>query len=262
MRNALPGAVIVVLMACAGMASAAEGGGESWRHWRAKNDIKSHASLQRGARNFVNYCLGCHSLQYMRYNRVGQDLGIGEEQLEANLMFTGVRPFDTMVSSMPLADAEQWFGRAPPDLSLIARARGPDYIYQFLKTFYVDETRAGTTGVNNLALEGASMPHVLADLQGLQKMVFFLQMGEKCGEPNADSKSTVKCFEKFELATPGRLSPHEYDEFVRDTVNFLDYVGEPVRAQRERLGIWVVAFLLVFTGFAWALKQEIWKDVR
>lgn len=262
MRNATRTTVLVALTCFAGAASASEGGAESWRHWQAENDINSTASLQRGARNFANYCLGCHSLQYMRYNRVGQDLGISEEQLQANLMFTGERPFDTIVSAMPAADAEAWFGRAPPDLSLIARAKGPDYVYQFLKTFYLDEARAGTTGVNNLALEGASMPHVLADLQGLQKAVFFLQKGEKCGEPDAQSRSTAKCFEKFEVVSPGRLSGAEYDEFVRDTVNFLDYVGEPVRAQRERLGIWVVAFLLVFTGFAWALKLEIWKDVR
>lgn len=262
MHDAMRTPMFLMLVIVAGAAAASEGGSESWRHWQAGNDINSTASLQRGARNFVNYCLGCHSLQYMRYHRVAQDLGMGEEQLEANLMFTGERPFDPIVSSMPAADAEKWFGRAPPDLSLIARARGPDYVYQFLKTFYLDESRAATTGVNNLALEGASMPHVLADLQGLQKAVFFVQKGESCGKPDPQSESTVKCFEKFEVAAAGRLSPDEYDEFVRDTVNFLDYVGEPVRPLRERLGIWVVAFLLVFTGFAWALKLEVWKDVR
>lgn len=262
MGSVFPRALILALAFAAGAASAKEAGGESWRHWRANNDIDSGASLQRGARNFVNYCLGCHSLKYMRYSRVAEDLGISEEQLKANLMFTGERSFDAMVSSMPAADADAWFGLAPPDLSLIARARGTDYVYQFLKTFYLDETRAAGTGVNNLALEGASMPHVLADLQGLQKAVFFLQKGEACSKPDSASERTVKCFEKFEVVAPGRLSPTEYDEFVRDTVNFLDYVGEPARARRERLGIWVVAFLLVFTGFAWALKLEIWKDVR
>jgi ubiquinol-cytochrome c reductase cytochrome c1 subunit len=262
MANAMRAMGALVLALLTGTALASEGGGEAWRKWRANNDIDSHASLQHGARNFVNYCLGCHSLQFMRYSRVGSDLGITEEQLKANLMFTGQRPFDAILSSMPAADAESWFGRAPPDLSLIVRARGPDYVYQFLKTFYIDEARAAGTGVNNLALEGASMPHVLADLQGLQKAVFFVQNGEQCGKPDAKSETTVKCFEKFEMVSPGHLSPAEYDEFVRDIVNFLDYVGEPVRAQRQRLGIWVVAFLLVFTGFAWALKLEVWKDVR
>jgi ubiquinol-cytochrome c reductase cytochrome c1 subunit len=252
---------LLVLALLAGTALASEGGGEAWRQWKANNDIDSHASLQRGARNFVNYCLGCHSLQYMRYSRVGTDLGITEDQVKANLMFTGQRTFDAIVSSMPAADAEAWFGRAPPDLSLIARARGTDYVFQFLKTFYVDATRA-STGVNNLALEGASMPHVLADLQGLQRAVFHLERHVEKGEDGKEVVSQVKVFDRFEQVKPGRFTPAEYDAFVRDTVNFLDYVGEPARAQRQRLGIWVVAFLLVFTGFAYALKLEIWKDVH
>ena len=238
-----------------GCALAKEGGGEDWRNWHAANDVTNRASLQQGARNFINYCLGCHSLQYMRYNRVAQDLGLTEEQLKTNLMFTGQRPFEVMKSAMPPADAENWFGRAPPDLSLIARARGPDYLYQFLRTFYLDSERP--TGVNNLALENAAMPQVLADLQGTQKAIFVL---EKKDEGNG--AQMVRVFDHFEQVAPGRMSAAEFDEFVRDTVNFLDYVGEPVRAQREALGLWVVLFLLVFTGFAWALKKEIWKDVH
>lgn len=251
----------LLTLALSGAAGATEGSG-SWRAWRADNDIRSTASLQRGARNFVNYCLGCHSLQYMRYNRVASDLNIGEQQLQANLMFTGERPHDLMLSAMSPKDAEEWFGRAPPDLSLIARARGPDHIYRFLKTFYLDESRAASTGVNNLALENASMPHVLAELQGLQKAVFNVERRKETDEEGRERATQVKVFERFELVSPGQLSPEEYDDFVRDTVNFLDYVGEPVRAARERLGIWVVAFLLVFTAFAWALKKEIWKDVH
>lgn len=258
MAKTLRQVVIVVVAGAAlalafGTVAAKEGGG--WREqMQANNDINSTASLQRGARNFVNYCLGCHSLQYLRYSRVAEDLHIPEDQLEANLMFTGERPHDAMLSAMPPKDGETWFGRAPPDLSLIARARGTDYVYQFLKTFYLDESRAGTTGVNNLALENAAMPHVLADLQGLQRAVFNVE--------RAEDGTQVKVFEKFEQATPGRLSPAEYDEFVRDTVNFLDYAAEPVQLKRVSLGIWVVAFLLVFTGFAYALKKEIWKDVH
>ncbi len=236
-------------------AAASEGGGESWRQWVADTDISSTASLQRGARNFVNYCLGCHSLQYVRYSQVGEDLGLTEEQVKSNLMFTGERPHDYVLSSMPAADAEGWFGRAPPDLSLIARARGRDYLYQFLKTFYVDESKP--TGVNNLALENAAMPHVLAELQGLQKGVFVLEKQHEAGQ-----EKMVRRFDHFERVSPGRLNETEYDEFVKDVVNFLDYVGEPVRLERERLGIWVILYLLVFTGFAWALKKEIWKDVH
>ena len=252
MRSAAFAAAATLVWGCA---LAKEGGGEDWRSWHAANDVTNRTSLQQGARNFINYCLGCHSLQYMRYNRVAQDLGLTEEQLKTNLMFTGQRPFDVMKSAMPTADAETWFGRAPPDLSLIARARGPDYLYQFLKTFYLDSGRP--TGVNNLALENAAMPQVLADLQGTQKAVFVL---EKKDEGNG--AQMVRVFDHFEQVSPGRMSAAEFDEFVRDTVNFLDYVGEPVRAQREALGLWVVLFLLVFTGFAWALKKEIWKDVH
>jgi ubiquinol-cytochrome c reductase cytochrome c1 subunit len=247
--------LLVAVLAWSGALASEGGGGEAWRGWHAGNDIANQTSLQRGARNYVNYCLGCHSLQYMRYNRVAQDLGLTEEQMKSNLMFTGERPFDIMQSPMPSSDAETWFGRAPPDLSLIARAKGPDHVFRFLKTFYLDPQRP--TGVNNLALDNAAMPHVLADLQGTQKAVFVL---EKQGEGNAEQM--VRVFDHFEQVTPGRLSAGEFDGFVRDTVNFLDYVSEPIRAKRESLGLWVVLFLIVFTGFAWALKKEIWKDVH
>jgi ubiquinol-cytochrome c reductase cytochrome c1 subunit len=248
-------AASVLLMFLGSSAIASEGGGESWQKWVADTDITSTASLQRGARNFVNYCLGCHSLQYVRYSQVGEDLSLTEEQVKANLMFTGERPHDYMLSSMPPVDAERWFGRPPPDLSLVARAKGRDHIYQFLKTFYVDESKP--TGVNNLALENAAMPHVLADLQGLQKAVFVLEKQHEGGQ-----EKMLRRFDHFEQVSPGRLSEEEYNAFVKDIVNFLDYVSEPVRVKRENLGIWVILFLLVFTGFAWALKKEIWKDVH
>jgi len=248
-------ALVLVATLLSGTAAASEGGGESWRSWHADTDINSQASLQRGARNFVNYCLGCHSLQYVRYNRIAADLGLTEELLKKNLMFTGERPFDFVLSALPAADAETWFGRPPPDLSLIARARDTDYLYQFLKTFYLDDSKP--TGVNNLALENAAMPHVLADLQGLQKAVFVLEKHDEGGQ-----EMMLRRFDHFEPVAPGRLSEAEYDAFVNDLVNFLDYVSEPVRAQREHLGIWVVLFLIVFTLLAWALKKEIWKDVH
>jgi len=255
-------ALLALALAASAASASTGGGGAVWETWKADNDIRSTASLQRGARNFVNYCLGCHSLQYMRYNRIAQDLGMTEEQVLANLMFSGQRAFDPVLSPMPNKDAESWFGRAPPDLSLIARSRGPDYLFQFLKTFYVDDSRAASTGVNNLRLEGASMPHVLADLQGLQKAVFHVERHTEKADDGREVVTQVKVFDHFEQLRPGKLSPAEYDEFVRDTVNFLDYVGEPTRVQRENLGIWVIGFLLVFTGFAYALKLEIWKDVR
>lgn len=218
----------------------------------AHNDVSNVASLQRGARNFVNYCFGCHSAQYVRYNRLAQDLQLTEEQVIENLMFTGERPFDTMDNAMPVEDARTWFGNPPPDLSLIARSRGTDYLYTFLKSFYLDPSRPN--GVNNLVLPGVAMPHVLWELQGVQRAVY---------EGETDQEGNVhKTFTGFEQASPGTMNPEEYDQFVRDTVNFLAYIGEPVQLQRRNLGLRVLGFLLVFFLFAYFLKKEIWKDVK
>jgi ubiquinol-cytochrome c reductase cytochrome c1 subunit len=219
----------------------------------ANNDVGNVASLQRGARNFVNYCLGCHSARYVRYNRLGTDLGLSEAQVVENLMFTGERPFDTMRVAMRPADAQRWFGTAPPDLTLIARERGTTYLYNFLKSFYLDPSRP--TGVNNLVLPGTAMPHVLWELQGYQKAVYD-------GQSDAQNSAMYKKFKEFELVNKGTLSPAEYDQFVRDIVNFLDYIGEPMQLQRQSLGLKVLGFLLVFFLFAYFLKQEYWKDVK
>ncbi len=219
---------------------------------KANNDVSNVASLQRGARNFVNYCSGCHSAKYVRFNRLAVDLALTDAQVEQNLIFNGGKLTDTMSITMAEADAAQWFGKAPPDLSLIARSRGTDYLYSFLKSFYLDPSRP--TGVNNTVLASAAMPHVLWELQGLQKAVY-----EGVTAPNG---SVEKHFKGFELATPGKLSPEAYDEFVRDTVNFLDYIGEPVQLQRRNLGFRVLGFLLVLFLLAYALKQEYWKDVK
>ena len=214
-------------------------------------DINSTESLQRGARNFMNYCSGCHSLKYLRYNRLAADLKIPESELPANLMFTSDKTFETINSAMP-KDAEGWFGKQPPDLSLMARERGVDYIYSFLKGFYVDKTRPW--GVNNLYLPGAAMPHVLAERQGLQKPVFK-------NEPD-DHGSARMVLVEVAAMTPGGLKPEEYDQFVRDIANFLDYAGEPVKAKRQSMGVFVTLFLLVFFVFAYLLKKEYWKDVH
>ncbi len=217
----------------------------------ANVDVANTASLQRGARNFVNYCLGCHSARYVRYNRLQKDLQLTEGQVTQNLMFTGERIFDTMQNAMAADDAKRWFGNPPPDLSLIARSRGPDYLYTFLKSFYLDPSRP--TGVNNRVLPNAAMPHVLWQLQGLQRAVY---EGEVKGE-----KVPTK-FEKFELVQKGALTPEEYDGFVRDTVNFLAYIGEPMQLERQTIGFRVLVFLLVFFMFAYFLKKEYWKDVH
>jgi ubiquinol-cytochrome c reductase cytochrome c1 subunit len=242
--------LLVLFAALAPAAGFAAGGGAHLE--RAGNDVGNRASLQRGAANFVNYCLGCHSAKYVRYNRVAADLGISEQQLIDNLMFTGERPHDTMRIGIDPDQAKRWFGVVPPDLSLIARARGTDYLYTFLRSFYADPAKA--TGVNNIVLPGTAMPHVLWELQGVQEAVW---------EGHVDAQGNAqKHFKGFEPGTPGKLSAEEYDQFVRDTVNFLDYIGEPAQLQRTRLGFPVLAFIVFFTLLAWALKKEYWKDVK
>jgi ubiquinol-cytochrome c reductase cytochrome c1 subunit len=241
---------LVALLALLAAPAVYAAGGESLEH--ARNDVGNTASLQRGARNFVNYCLGCHTAKYVRYNRVAVDLGISEQQLTENLMFTGERPFDTIENGMNPEDTKRWFGVMPPDLSLIARSRGTDRVYSFLRSFYVDPSKPN--GVNNLVLPGTAMPHVLWELQGAQDIVW---EGRMDAQGNAS-----KHFKEFKSLTPGKLSPEEYDAFVRDTVNFLDYIAEPVQLKRQSLGFRVVAFLTFFTLLAYLLKKEYWKDVK
>jgi len=218
----------------------------------AGNDAGNIASLQRGARNFVNYCAGCHSAKYVRYNTVAKGLGLTEDQVIENLMFNAEKTFETIESSMPLDTAARWFGRAPPDMSLMARAKGTDYIFNFLKGFYLDSD--SPTGVDNLHLPGTGMPHVLWELQGYQRAVF--------EEPDGSAGTgSDPVFSHFESVSSGAVSPEDYDAFVRDTVNFLEYVSEPVRATRRVLGVWVLMFLVVFLIIATMLKNQIWKDV-
>ena len=209
-------------------------------------------SLQRGARNFMNYCSGCHSAQYVRYKTIGKDLELSERQLIENLMFNAEKTFETITVSMRPLDAERWFGTLPPDMSLIARARGTDYIYNFLKGFYLDPD--SPTGVDNIVLAGTSMPHVLWQLQGFQNAVF--------SEHENDDGSVSMHFEGFEQVTEGTMHPDDYDDFVRDTTNFLAYIAEPVRSDRRKLGVWVLMFLIFFWILASMLKKQIWKDVK
>jgi ubiquinol-cytochrome c reductase cytochrome c1 subunit len=241
--------LIAFALAPAGVALAQEGGEIALLH--AGTDINDLNSLQRGARDFMNYCSGCHSLTYLRYNRIASDLKIPPADLTANLMFTSSNAFDGVVSAMP-AVAADWFGKQPPDLSLIARERGIDYLYSYMKGFYVDNTRMW--GVNNVYLPGVAMPHVLASLQGLQEPVYK-------NEPDSSGNAHMVLV-GVKLATPGAMSEQEYDVFARDIVNFLDYAGEPVKAKRQSLGVFVTLFLLVGFVFTYLLKKEYWKDVH
>ena len=238
-------AVIAFAGLCiAGLASASEGEGMASANVR----MEDNASLQRGARLFFNYCSGCHSLQYLRYSRISEDLGIDEKDM-ANLMFTGAKIGDHAISNMPTASGKAAFGKAPPDLSLAARAKGSDWIYNYLKSFYLDPSRP--VGWNNTVFPNASMPNALWELQGLQVAVKHpAEEGHEAG------------VEKLELKTPGRLDAAQYDQAVRDITAFLQYAGEPAALQRESIGVWVLLYLALFTFIAWLLKHEYWKDVH
>ena len=219
---------------------------------QANIDLTDKASLQRGAKYFVNYCMGCHSLQYLRYNRMAEDLGIPEDELRDNLIFGNAKPGDLMTNAMRAEDGTKWFGTAVPDLTLVTRWRSPDYVYTYLKSFYYDDTRPW--GVNNLVFPKVAMPHALVDLQGVQKPVY--AGGEA---PTDGSEGHVVGVEPVE---PGLLSPDEYDDMVRDITNFLTYVGEPVKLERRSLGLYVLLFLGLMFLVSYYLKKEFWKDVH
>ena len=223
------------------------GFGADWESWTPDNSVADTASLERGARDFAGYCRGCHALKYMRYSRLANDLQITPDQLQQYLLPAGAKASDYITSPMPAADAQTWFGKVPPDLSLMARERGPDYLYRFLTTYYVDPSR--TTGANNLQLASVAMPDVLSTLEGVKVAVF-----------RTENKQQV--FDHFVQVAPGSLSREEYLATVRDIVNFLDYVGEPAQVQRRSLGIKVVLFLLAFTALTYLLKREYWKNIR
>lgn len=212
---------------------------------KAPAKLSDQQSLQRGAKTFVNYCLSCHGAQAMRYNRL-QDIGLTEQQIKDNLIFTGAKVGDAMTNSMSKKDGLAAFGAAPPDLSVIARSRGTDWLYTYLRGFYRDETRA--TGWNNVAFDKVGMPHVLYEFQGEQVLHV-----EKHGEHE---------IQKLVLAKPGKMTPAEYDGMVADLVNYLDFMGEPIKATRMKLGILVLLFLGVFFVVAYLLKKEFWKDIH
>lgn len=215
----------------------------------AGNDLGDRASLQRGAGLYMNYCSGCHSLKYLRYSRLGEDLHLSERQVRENLDFAGAAAGGPIVSAMPPEQAAGWFGKAPPDLSLVARVRGEDWIYTYLKSFYADP--AQPLGWNNAVFANAAMPNVLWSLQGVQQPVAG-RAGVPGGEPPVVG---------LKLVQAGTQSPAEFDRSVRDITNFLAYAAEPAALQRRRYGPWVVAFLLAFTALAWRLKRAWWKDV-
>ncbi|HET6563965.1 MAG TPA: cytochrome c1 [Xanthomonadales bacterium] len=208
-------------------------------------NVRDLAAVQSGAKWYVNYCMSCHSAQYMRYNRLSEDLNLTEEQVMNNLVFSDAKIGETMDIAMRPADATKWLGKAPPDLSLISRSRGNDWLFTYLKSFYQDETG----GWNNLVLPNASMPHVMWQLQGIQKPVYATQ-------------GDAEVVDHLVLASEGLQTPEEYETTVRELVTFLDYLSEPAKLKRKSIGIWVMLFLTLFAFVAYLLKAEYWRDIH
>ena len=260
MKKILPQLLLLLLTSLAlNRPAAAASEGIAWDKF-PKERVTELSALQNGAKLFVNHCLNCHAAAYMRYNRL-RDIGLTEQQIKDNLIFTGAKVGDTMHSALDAKDAKDWFGGLPPDLTLIARSRadankgsGADYLYTYLRAYVRDETKA--TGWNNLAFPGVGMPHVLHEMQGVQRAVYTTEK-----DPH-DAKKTMQVFKGYELASPGQMTPAQYNEAVADLVAFLQWMGEPNQASRFRLGVWVLLFLSIFTVIAWRLNAAYWKDVK
>ena len=248
--------ILLALIACAALAgnAFASEGEATWD--KAPNSMNDLSSLQHGAKLFVNYCLNCHSAAYMRYNRL-KDIGLSEQQIKDNLLFTNQKVGDTMKAAIDPKQAKDWFGGVPPDLTLITRSRsghggtGADYVYTYMRTFYRDPSRP--TGWNNLLFPNVGMPHVMWQLQGER-------------EPQFDEREVhghkTRVFTGWKQVTPGAMTPLQYDEAVGDLVNYLQWMGEPAQNSRVRVGVWVLVFLLLFTVLAWRLNAAYWKNIR
>jgi ubiquinol-cytochrome c reductase cytochrome c1 subunit len=239
-----------------GMAGAAHaaGGGIAWD--KAPNKTNDLPALQEGAKLFVNYCLNCHSAAFMRYNRL-KDIGLSEQQIKDNLLFTTDKVGETMKATIDPKQAKEWFGGLPPDLTLIARSRsshsgtGADYLYTYLRTYYRDPGKA--TGWNNLAFPNVGMPHVLWELQGDRQPIF---------ETVKSHGHDTQVFKGWKQVSPGTMTPQQYDQAIANLVGYLQWMAEPSQNTRVRVGVWVLLFLGVFTIIAWRLNAAFWKNVR
>ena len=251
----------IMLLASMGFAAsvAASEGGIEWDRF-PKERLNDLAALQSGAQLFVNYCLNCHSASHMRFNRL-RDIGLSEDQIKKNLLFTTEKVGETMKVALDAKQAKDWFGALPPDLTVIARSRadaargsGADYLYTYLRSYYRDPTKA--TGWNNLVFPNVGMPHVLWELQG-ERSAHFVNTKDA-----HDASKTIHRFDRFQTLTPGKLGAREYDEAVADLVAYLQWMGEPAQGQRVRVGAWVLMFLGLFVVIAWRLNASYWKDVK
>jgi len=228
----------------------AAGGG--MENMKVDIDLENKSSLQRGARLFTNYCLSCHSANYMRYNRMAIDLGLTDKQVEDNLMFASDKVGETMTVAMTKEDGKAWFGTKVPDLTVITRSRGSDWLYTYMMTFYADESRP--YGVNNARFPSVGMPHVLWELEGLKKPIY---------ETHTDHAGhEVKTLSGYEMVVPGKMTAVEYDNAMKDLVNFMTYMGEPMKLERQRWGVLTMIFLVLLFIVAYALKKEYWRDIH
>ena len=245
--------VLITTLGLFGTAQASEGG-MVWD--KAPNKLNDLGSLQNGAKLFVNYCLNCHAASFMRFNRL-KDLGLTDQQIKENLLFTTEKVGETMKVAMDPKQAKDWFGANPPDLTVIARSRagaggsGADYLYTYLRTYYRDDSKA--TGWNNLAYPNLAMPNVLWELQGQRKPVYdeVVEHGHK-----------VSVFKGWQQIVPGTMTPLQYDTAMGDLVGYLQWMSEPAQNTRVRIGVWVLLFLLLLTFAAWRLNASFWKDVK
>ena len=248
--------IIVILLAALGFTFSAYASEEGPAWDKAPSNLNDLPALQNGAKLFVNYCLNCHSASFVRFNRL-RDIGLTEQQIKDNLLFTSEKVGDTMKAAIDPKQAKDWFGAVPPDLSLVARSRaghggtGADYLYTYMRTFYRDETKA--TGWNNLVFPSVGMPHVLWELQGARRPVY---------EETEEHGHKVEVFKGWEQLTPGTMTPLQYDQAVGDLVAYLQWMGEPAQNTRVRVGVGVLIFLAFFTLIAWRLNAAYWKDVK
>jgi ubiquinol-cytochrome c reductase cytochrome c1 subunit len=248
--------LILTLIAALGFVAGAHAaeGGIAWD--KAPNKTNDLAALQNGAKLFVNYCLNCHSAAFMRYNRL-QDIGITEQQIKDNLLFTTDKVGETMKANLDPRQAKEWFGGVPPDLTLVARSRaghggtGADYLYTYLRTFYRDDTKA--TGWNNLVFPSVGMPHAMWELQGDRRPVF---------DKIESHGHTADVFKGWEQVSPGTMTPLQYDQAIGDLVSYLQWMAEPAQNTRIRVGVWVMLFLVMALVFVWRLNASYWKDVK
>lgn len=248
--------LLITFVAALGFVVGAQAAGGGIALDKAPVKTNDLVSLQNGAKLFVNYCLNCHSAAFMRFNRL-KDIGLTDQQIKDNLLFTTEKVGETMKAAIDPKQAKDWFGANPPDLTVIARSRagragsGADYLYTYLRTYYPDETKAN--GWNNLVFPSVGMPHVLWELQGKRVPVY---------DTVTDHGHEVQVFKGWKQITPGTMTPAQYDQAIGDLVNYMQWMGEPAKNTRVRVGVWVLLFLSVLTFFAWRLNAAFWKDVK